>query len=93
MARTKTFSSGGKRFMKRRSSAMRWLVKKDSKLESGGGSLAESVEGTSGDQGPKLQGYLINGRDNFLDKHQFTRRDAYPGYLPEYASEMTGYLG
>ena len=69
------------------------LVRKDSKLESGGGSLPESAEGTSGGQGPKLQGCLINGRDNFIDKHWLTRRDAYPGYLPKYASEMTGYLG
>ena len=34
------------------------LVRKDSKLESGGGSLTESAEGTLGGQGPKTPGLL-----------------------------------
>ena len=32
--------------------------------------MAESTEGTSGEQGQNAQGRMINGRDIFADKHR-----------------------
>jgi hypothetical protein len=46
------------------------VVGQDKKLESGDRSLAESTEGKSGGEATKSQSRMINGHDNFVDKHR-----------------------
>ncbi len=46
------------------------LVRQDQKLESGEGGLAQSAERKSGGERTSSQSRMINGRDNFVDKHR-----------------------